>query len=107
MQKDVEKVYLKLQKRIQLLNDKDGDLKKTCRDKWDVNWYGMTRWEDEYEKRHKKIQDEIRVLDWWQKNLYELHLIAVEQGIEEGTKNERHYLGMDPEEFATETESCD
>jgi len=44
------------------------------------------------------------VLDWWQKNLYELHLIAVEQGIEEGSKTERHYLGMDPEEF--ETESC-
>ena len=104
MQKDVEKAYEKIKKRIAALKVKDSELEQKCREKWDVNWYGHLRWEDEYEKRHAKIQDEIRYLKWWETRLYDLHLMAVEQGVETGTKTERHFLCMDQDETEQECE---
>ena len=48
----------------------------------------------EYCKRSAKLEKELKQLRFWHKQLYEMHLAAVEKGIEEGTHTEMVYLGM-------------
>ena len=59
---------------------------------------GSEDWLDEYNKRSAKLEKELKQLKWWHKQLYEMHLSAVELKIEEGTRTEMVYLGMVPED---------
>lgn len=97
MLKEIEAVRAKLQKKIAEREEKLAGLMDWCKDRYDVNWYGYQRYQDEYEKRATKIEKELKQLKFWHKELYNLHLAAVEAGIEEGTHTEKVYLGMEEE----------
>lgn len=94
MLKDIETLRTRLQKKIDQNQEKLDGLMDWCMEKYDVNWYGHQRFEDEYEKRSAKLNRELNQLRYWHKQLYELHLSAVEMGIEDGTHAEMVYLGM-------------
>lgn len=98
MLKEIESVRTKLQKKIEDREQKLNGLMDWCKDKWDVNWYGYDKYQDEYAKRSAKLEKELKQLKWWNKQLYEMHLSAVELKIEEGTRTEMVYLGMIQEE---------
>ena len=98
MLKEIEAVRAKLQKKIEDREQKLNGLMDWCKDKWDVNWYGYDKYQDEYAKRSAKLEKELKQLKWWNKQLYEMHLSAVELKIEEGTRTEMVYLGMVPED---------
>lgn len=105
MTKEVESCLNKIKAKIARIEAKDADLKQNCREKWDVDWYGMTRWEEEYEKRHVKYQQELDRLMFYSQSIYQVYLAAVEKGLEDGTKTERIYLGIE-EETHDESESA-
>lgn len=92
--KDIEKLRTRLQKKIEEREEKLAGLMDYCKDRYDVNWYGYQKYQDEYAKRSAKLEKELKQLKFWHKELYNLHLAAVEAGIEEGTKTEQVYLGM-------------
>lgn len=94
MLKEIESVRTKLQKKIEDREQKLNGLMDWCKEKYDVNWYGHIRYEEEYEKRSQKLNRELNQLKFWHKQLYEMHLAAVEQGIEDGTHSELVYLGL-------------
>lgn len=94
MLKEIEAVRTKLQKKIADREQKLDGLLDWCKDKYDVNWYGYEKYQHEYEKRSEKLRMELKQLKWWHKQLYEMHLSAVEFGIEDGTHTEMVYLGM-------------
>jgi hypothetical protein len=98
MTKEVDTFLTKIKKKIATLEFKDNELKNYCRERWDVNWYGMTRWEEEYEKRHAKYRKEIEKLTHYRNQVYNVYLALVEAGLEEGTKAERIYLGLETED---------
>ena len=98
MLKEIESVRTKLQKKIEDREQKLNGLMDWCKDRYDVNWYGYQKYQDEYTKRSAKLEKELKQLRFWHKQLYEMHLAAVEKGIEEGTRTEMVYLGMIPEE---------
>ena len=98
MLKEIEAVRAKLQKKIEDREQKLNGLMDMCRERWDVNWYGYEKYQDEYNKRSAKLEKELKQLKWWHKQLYEMYLSAVELKIEEGTRTEMVYLGMIQEE---------
>ena len=97
MLKEIEAVRAKLQKKIADREEKLAGLMDWCKDRYDVNMYGHQRYHDEYDKRATKIEKELKQLKFWNKELYNLHLAAVEAGIEDGTHTEKVYLGMEDE----------
>lgn len=99
MTKEIDSCLEKIIKRIATLEAKDEGLKKFCREKWDVNWYGTLRWQEEYEKRHAKCQSELKTLNFYKKAIYDIYLTAIEKGLEEGTKTERIYLGLEEADY--------
>ena len=98
MLKDIETVRTRLQKKIEDREAKLNGLMDWCKDRYDVNWYGYQKYQDEYEKRSAKLEKELKQYRFWHKQLYEIHLAAVEAGIEDGTHAEMVYLGMIEEE---------
>lgn len=94
MLKEIEQARTKIQKKIDQNQEKLDGLMDWCREKYDVNWYGHQRYEDEYEKRSQKLNKELKQLRFWHQQLYEMHLAAVERGIEDGTHAEQVYLGI-------------
>lgn len=98
MLKEIEAVRTKLQKKIEEREAKLNGLMDWCKDRYDVNWYGYQKYQDEYAKRSAKLEKELKQYQFWYKQLYEMHLAAVEAGIEDGTHAELVYLGMVPED---------
>lgn len=97
MLKEIEAVRAKLYKKIAVREERLAGLMDWCKDKYDVNWYGHERFHTEYERRSVKLEKDLKQLKWWHKQLYEMHLSAVEMGIEDGTHTEMVYLGMTEE----------
>lgn len=102
MLKDIETARDRIQKKIDAREEKLTGLMDWCKDRYDVNWYGYERCQTEYEKRAEKINKELQQLNWWKKQLYQLHLAAVEAGIEDGTHAELVYLGKIQEDVELE-----
>lgn len=94
MNKEIEACYTKIKKKIEKLEEKKANLKKYCREKWDEDTYGI-RWMSEYDERLPKVESELKKLEWWKTAVYDMYLIAVENGIEEGTHTERVFLGLE------------
>ena len=75
MLKEIEAVRAKLQKKIADREQKLNGLMDMCRERWDVNWYGYEKYQDEYNKRSAKLEKELKQL----KKEYDRDLTPEEQ----------------------------
>ena len=106
MQADIQACYEKLKKKVAKLEQKDANLREYCRERFPIDLFGCCRWIDEYEKRHAKIQQELEYLRFYEKIIYDVHLTAVERGIEKGSYTERSYLGMEEADDVSSDSYC-